>query len=163
VKLEGGTESLEAAGAIIKTGIPLMGHLGLTPQSAEKLGGFKVQGKTAEGAKVIIDDAKKLERAGCFSIVLECIPSEIAAIITRELSIPTIGIGAGPGCDGQVLVINDMAGLFDRFVPKFVKQYAKLSTQITSAVRAYKEEVESGKFPTSEHEFTIKAEELKKI
>ncbi|NQT06624.1 MAG: 3-methyl-2-oxobutanoate hydroxymethyltransferase [Candidatus Omnitrophica bacterium] len=163
VKLEGGTESLEAAEAIVGSGIPLMGHLGLTPQSIEKLGGYKVQGKTAEAAKVIIEDAKKLESAGCFSIVLECIPNAIAGIITKELKIPTIGIGAGVDCDGQVLVTNDMVGLFDRFVPKFVKQYVKLAPQISEGVKRYKKEVESGKFPTKEHTFEIKTEELKKV
>lgn len=163
VKLEGGTESLEAAEAIIKSGIQVMGHLGLTPQSIEELGGFKVQAKTAEAAKVIIEDAKKLERIGCFSIVLECIPSKIAEIITKELKIPTIGIGAGPDCDGQVLVTNDMIGLFDRFVPKFVKQYIKLSPQILEGIKAYKKEVEELRFPTEEHGFKIKTEELKKI
>ncbi|MFH1753885.1 MAG: 3-methyl-2-oxobutanoate hydroxymethyltransferase [Candidatus Omnitrophota bacterium] len=163
VKLEGGTESLDAAKAIVGAGIPLMGHLGLTPQSIEKLGGYKVQGKTAEGAKVIIEDAKKLEKAGCFSLVLECIPSPIAKIITEELSIPTIGIGAGKDCDGQVLVTNDMVGLFDRFVPKFAKQYTKASVQILEGITSFRKDVEDGKFPSKEHEFTIKTEELKKI
>lgn len=163
VKLEGGTESLEAADAIIKAGIPVMGHLGLTPQSIEKLGGFKVQGKTAEAAKVIIEDAKKLEKVGCFSIVLECIPDEIAKIITDEIEIPTIGIGAGLDCDGQVLVTNDMVGLFDRFIPKFVKQYIKLAPQILEGIKAYKKDVEEGRFPTKEHSFKIKAKELEKI
>ena len=163
VKLEGGRESLEAASAIVKAGIPVMGHLGLTPQSIEKLGGYKVQGKTAEAAKVIIDDAKKLEKAGCFSLVLECVPSQIAEIITDEIGIPTIGIGAGPDCDGQVLVTNDMVGLFDRFTPKFAKQYIRLSPQILEGIRSYKEEVEEKRFPAKEHTFTIKTEELKKI
>lgn len=163
VKLEGGTESIEVARSILNAGIPLMGHLGLTPQSIEKLGGYKVQGKTAEAAKAIIDDAKKLEEVGCFSIVLECIPSKIASIITEELKVPTIGIGAGPDCDGQVLVTNDMVGMFDRFVPKFAKQYLKLSTQISDGIKEYKREVEAGAFPSAEHEFTIKEEELKKV
>ena len=163
VKLEGGTESLEAAEAIIKAGIPVMGHLGLTPQSIEKLGGFKVQGKTAEAAEVIINDALKLEKVGCFSVVLECVPSQIAKIITKRLKVPTIGIGAGPDCDGQVLVTNDMVGLFDRFVPKFVKQYIKLSTHILKGIKTYKKEVAEGRFPAKEHEFKIKAEELEKI
>lgn len=163
VKLEGGTESLEAARAIIGAGIPVMGHLGLTPQSIEKLGGFKVQGKTAEAAKVIIDDAKKLEKIGCFSLVLECIPAEIAKIITSELAIPTIGIGAGPDCDGQVLVTSDMVGLFDRFTPKFVKQYIKLSPMILEGIKAYKKDVEEARFPSAEHTFKIKEEELKKV
>ncbi len=163
VKLEGGTESLVAAKAIINACIPVMGHLGLTPQSIEKLGGFKVQGKTAEAAKAIIEDAKKLEDAGCFSLVLECIPSEIANVITEKLKIPTIGIGAGPGCDGQVLVLNDMIGLFDRFTPKFVKRYAHVSLAIADAFKKYKEEVEKGVFPSVEHSFGIKEEELKKL
>lgn len=163
VKLEGGRESLEAAEAIIKSGIPVLGHLGLTPQSIEKLGGYKVQGKTAEAAKIIIDDAKKLEDAGCFALVLECVPAAIAKIITNKLKIPTIGIGAGPDCDGQVLVTNDMVGLFDRFLPKFAKQYVKLWDKILEAVKLYKKEVEDKKFPTAEHSFIIKEEELEKL
>lgn len=163
VKLEGGTESIEAAEAIIKAGIPVMGHLGLTPQSIEKLGGYKVQGKTAEAARVIMEDAQKLERAGCFSIVLECVPGEIASLITKRLTIPTIGIGAGADCDGQVLVINDVVGLFDRFLPKFVKQYAKISPLISNALKRYKEEVERGIFPDEAHSFAIKEDELEKL
>lgn len=163
VKLEGGTESLEAAEAIIKDGIPVLGHLGLTPQSIEKLGGYKVQGKTAQAAQVIIDDAKKLESVGCFGLVLECVPSAIAEIITSKLKIPTIGIGAGPVCDGQVLVTNDMVGLFDRFTPKFAKQYIKLWEKILDGIKQYKDEVEKGIFPTNEHSFKIKEEELEKL
>lgn len=163
VKLEGGTESIEAAESILNAGIPVMGHLGLTPQSIEKFGGYKVQGKTAEAAKVIIDDAKKLDRTGCFSLVLECVPAEIAKIITSELKVPTIGIGAGRDCDGQVLVTNDMVGLFDRFTPKFVKQYIKLSPQILEAIKAYKKEVEEGAFPDAAHSFAIKEEEMKRL
>ncbi len=163
VKLEGGAESLEAAGAIVRDGIPVVGHLGLTPQSVEKLGGFKVQGKTADAAKTIIDDARRLEDAGCFCIVLECIPSPVAKLITERLAIPTIGIGAGPDCNGQVLVINDMLGMFERFVPKFVKRYVRLAPQMLEAVKHYKTEVEKGEFPSKEHEFRIKEEELKKI
>jgi len=163
VKLEGGTESLEAAKAIVKSGIPLLGHLGLTPQSVEKLGGYKVQGKTAEAAKVIIDDAKKLEDVGCFAIVLECVPAPIAKIITGNLKIPTIGIGAGADCNGQVLVTNDMVGLFDRFTPKFAKQYTKLWNEILSSIKEYKKEVEEGSFPTTEHSFKIKEEELGRL
>jgi 3-methyl-2-oxobutanoate hydroxymethyltransferase len=144
---------LEAARTIFEAGIPVLGHLGLTPQSATKLGGFKVQGKDADAAKKIIDSAVALEKAGCFAIVLECIPDELAKTITQKLSIPTIGIGAGKNCDGQVLVINDMLGLFERFLPKFVKQYVKLAPQILEAVKKYKEEVESGKFPGPEHTF----------
>lgn len=163
VKLEGGTESLEAAASILNSGIPVLGHLGLTPQSVEKLGGYKVQGKTAEAAKAIMDDAKKLEDAGCFALVLECVPAALAKIITDKLKIPTIGIGAGPFCDGQVLVTNDMVGLFDRFTPKFVKQYVKLSVKILEGVKQYKQEVENTTFPTTEHSFKIKEEELEKL
>jgi len=154
---------LEAARAIFEAGIPVLGHLGLTPQSATKLGGLKVQGKDAAAAKKIIDSALALQEAGCFAIVLECVPNELAKIITQKLNIPTIGIGAGKDCDGQVLVINDMIGLFERFTPKFVKQYVKLAPQVLEAVRQYKEEVETGKFPGPEHTFGIKEEELKKI
>jgi len=163
VKLEGGTESLLAAKAIVKEKIPLLGHLGLTPQSVEKLGGYKVQGKTAEAAKAIIEDAKKLEAAGCFAIVLECVPAAIASIITEKLKIPTIGIGAGPVCDGQVLVTNDMVGLFDRFTPKFAKQYIKLWDNILEGIKQYKKEVEEVKFPTEKHSFKIKEEELERL
>ena len=163
VKLEGGAESLVAADAIIKRGIPLLGHLGLTPQSVEKLGGYKVQGKTAEAARIIIDDSKKLESAGCFALVLECVPAAIARIITAKLKIPTIGIGAGSDCDGQVLVTNDMVGLFDRFIPKFAKQYVKLWDKILEGIKQYKKEVEEVKFPTVEHSFKIKEDELEKL
>jgi 3-methyl-2-oxobutanoate hydroxymethyltransferase len=163
VKLEGGREAEEATKAIIDAGIPVLGHLGLTPQSVSKLGGYKTQGRDAEAARKILDDALLLEKAGCFAIVLECVPAEVARLITEKLRIPTIGIGAGPHCDGQVLVTNDMVGLFDRFVPKFVKQYAKLSTAILDGIRRYREEVESGVFPGKEHGFAIKEEELDKL
>lgn len=154
---------LKVTRAIIESGIPVLGHLGLTPQSATKLGGLKVQGKDAEAAGKIIDSAVALEEAGCFAIVLECIPDKLAKIITKKLNIPTIGIGAGADCDGQVLVINDMLGLFERFLPKFVKQYIKLAPQILEAIKRYKEEVETGKFPGEEHTFGMKTEELRKI
>ncbi|HPM43641.1 MAG TPA: 3-methyl-2-oxobutanoate hydroxymethyltransferase, partial [Candidatus Omnitrophota bacterium] len=157
VKLEGGTEALQVTSEIVKAGIPVMGHLGLTPQSAAE---FKVQGKDAASAHRIFTEAGELEKAGCFSIVLECIPDAVAKIITDRLTIPTIGIGAGPNCDGQVLVINDLVGLFDKFVPKFVKQYAKISLSISEAVKKYKEEVEKGIFPDEQHSFTMKSEEL---
>lgn len=154
VKLENQEEtSFESAEAVIKMGIPVQGHLGLTPQSVEKLGGFKVQGKTPEAAQKIIDNAKRLEAMGCFSIVLECVPSELAKALTKEISIPTIGIGAGPDCDGQVLVTNDMVGLFERFTPKFVKKYMNLAPNIKDAVRQYVDEVKEGKFPAKEHSF----------
>jgi 3-methyl-2-oxobutanoate hydroxymethyltransferase len=163
VKLEGGEEVLEATMAIINAGIPVLGHLGLTPQTVSKLGGFKVQGKDAEGANKILEQAYALERAGCFAIVLECVPDQVAKLITKKLSIPTIGIGAGPDCDGQVLVTNDMVGLFDRFVPKFVKQYVKLSAVISDGLKKYKDEVEKGIFPDATHSFSIKDEEIKKL
>jgi len=140
-----------------------MGHIGLTPQTADKLGGFKVQGKDAEAAERLIKQAIELEKAGCFSIVLECVPDKIAELITGKLKIPTIGIGAGVHCDGQVLVIHDMLGLFNRYTPKFVKKYAELSPVILKAVENYRDEVIRGKFPGQEHSFGIKEEELKKI
>ena len=147
----------------IKAGISVMGHIGLTPQTADKLGGFKVQGRDAETAKKLIKQAHLLEDLGCFSIVLECVPDMIAERITEELKIPTIGIGAGIHCDGQVLVTHDLLGLFERFHPKFVKQYVNISDEIKNAIEEYKREVLEGKFPTKEHSFTIKQEELEKI
>ncbi|MFA5286925.1 MAG: 3-methyl-2-oxobutanoate hydroxymethyltransferase [Candidatus Omnitrophota bacterium] len=163
IKLEWFDQCNEVTEEIIKAGIPVMGHIGLTPQTAEKIGGFKVQGKDAETAKKLIQEAIELERLGCFSIVLECIPDKIAAIITQNLKIPTIGIGAGINCDGQVLVINDMLGLFERYTPKFVKKYINLSGLILEAIEKYKNEVIQEKFPAKEHTFTIKEEELRKI
>lgn len=163
VKLEWFDRCLEVTEQIIKAGIAVMGHIGLTPQTADKLGGFKVQGKDAEAAQRLIEQAKALEKLGCFSIVLECIPDKIAELITKQLKIPTIGIGAGIHCDGQVLVAHDMLGLFDRYKPKFVKQYINLGPLIQSAVEEYRKEVKAGLFPTVEHSFTIKAEEFKKI
>ena len=163
VKLEWFDKCLEVTQQIIRAGIPVMGHIGLTPQTADKLGGFKVQGKDAEAAQRLIWQAGELEKLGCFSIVLECVPDKIAAIITKKLKIPTIGIGAGKDCDGQVLVTHDMLGLFERFTPKFVKKYVNLSAQIFEALEKYKMEVIEGKFPAAEHSFSIKAEELKKI
>ncbi len=133
--------------AIVRAGIPVQGHIGLTPQRIAELGGFKVQGKTREAAQKLIDSAQALEKAGCFSIVLEAIPAPVAAEITQSVSIPTIGIGAGPHCDGQVLVYHDILGMFERFVPKFVKQYAKLSEPIVEALRTYCDEVRDGSFP----------------
>ena len=163
VKLEWFDRCLEVTEAIIKEGIPVMGHIGLTPQTADKLGGFKVQGKDAETAKRLIEQAEALEKLGCFSIVLECVPDKIAKMITEKLKVPTIGIGAGIFCDGQVLVTHDLLGLFERFKPKFVKRYINLSELILKAIQEYKAEVIEEKFPTQEHSFTIKEEELKKL
>lgn len=163
VKLEGGASVLPQVQAMVKAGIPVQGHLGLTPQSAAQLGGFKVQGKNADAAKQLLEDALALSEAGCFSIVLEAIPEEIAHRITQNVPIPTIGIGAGSGCDGQVLVIHDLIGLFERFTPKFVKQYAKLSADIKQAINSYKQEVEKGIFPGPEHCFHLPKQELNKL
>jgi len=163
VKLEWFDKCLEVTEQIIKSGIPVMGHIGLTPQTADKLGGFKVQGKDAEHAKFLIQQAVDLEKLGCFAIVLECVPEKLAELITKKIKIPTIGIGAGIHCDGQVLVINDMLGLFERFTPKFVKKYINLSPMILQALEEYKNDVIQGKFPGPEHSFSIKEEELKKL
>ena len=163
VKLEGGDEVLDATKSIVNAGIPVLGHLGLTPQTMSKLGGFKVQGKDASAAAKILEQALRLEKAGCFAIVLECVPDKVAKLITEKLNIPTISCGAGPFCDGQVLVTNDMIGIFDRFVPKFVKQYIKLAPMILDAVKKYKDEVENGLFPDAAHSFAIKDEEIKKL
>ncbi len=163
VKLEGGATMKEIVKAIVRAGIPVMGHIGLTPQTFTMLGGFKVQGRDAQAAQRIIDDALLLEDAGAFSVLLEAIPAPIAKRITERLRVPTIGIGAGPHCDGQVLVIHDMLGLFDRFTPKFAKRYVNLSPLIIKAFESYREEVQRGEFPTEEHSFHIDEEELKKI
>jgi len=153
VKLEGGREIAESVQRMTSAGIPVVGHLGLTPQSVQQFGGFKVQGKDEIAAQRIEDDAKILEEAGAFSVVLECVPAALAQRITDSLSIPTIGIGAGAGCDGQVLVINDMLGMYERFLPKFVKKYANLNENIREAVKQYIEEVKEGTFPDEEHSF----------
>lgn len=163
VKLEWFDKCLEVTKEIIQALIPVMGHIGLTPQTADKLGGFKVQGKDAETATRLIEQALSLEQSGCFALVIECVPDKIAAMITSRLKIPVIGIGAGSYCDGQVLVSHDMLGLFERYKPKFVKQYVNLSALISKAVEEYKQEVIAGTFPAREHTFTIKEEELKKI
>jgi 3-methyl-2-oxobutanoate hydroxymethyltransferase len=148
VKLEGGAAVLDRVEAMVRFGIPVMGHLGMTPQSVNRYGGYKVQGKEPERAHALLTDARALEAAGAFSIVLEAIPADLAKTITGTLSIPTIGIGAGPSCDGQVLVLFDLLGLFDEFVPKFVKPYAHLKAEALQALRRYREEVEQGKFPS---------------
>lgn len=163
IKLEWFDKCLEVTEQIIKAGLPVMGHIGLTPQTAEKQGGFKVQGKDAEAAKRLIDQALALEKLGCFSVLLECVPDKIAGLITSRLKIPTISCGAGPQCDGQVLVTHDILGLFERYKPKFVKQYINLSPLIQKAVEEYKQEVIEGKFPGKEHTFTIKEEEFRKL
>ncbi len=163
VKLEGGAEIIDKIKAIIDAKIPVMGHIGLTPQSVNLFGGFKVQGKSEEKAKAIIEDALLLEKAGVFAIVLEGIPEKLAKIITEKLSIPTIGIGAGVDCDGQVLVINDMLGINDGFIPKFVKEYRCIHEDITSGTLEYISEVKSGEFPKMEHTFSIDDEVIKKL
>jgi 3-methyl-2-oxobutanoate hydroxymethyltransferase len=152
VKLEGGRRIEDAVAALTDAGIPVMGHLGLTPQSVLQLGGYRVQGKGAE-AEPLIEDARALEAAGCFALVFESIPAKLAERATAAIGIPTIGIGAGPGCDGQVLVLHDMLGLFEEFQPKFVKRYAELAGTIEEAVRRYAHEVEEGSFPGPEHSF----------
>ena len=163
VKLEGGSEVAPVVKAIVTAGIPVCAHIGLTPQTATQLSGFKVQGKDAESARNLINAAKDLETAGAFMVVMECIPETLAARITKELTIPTIGIGAGKECDGQVLVYHDTVGLFERFTPKFVKQYIKLNPMILDALKEYKNEVENGIFPGEEHIFTMSKEEAEKI
>jgi 3-methyl-2-oxobutanoate hydroxymethyltransferase len=163
VKLEGGASVKETVRAIVRAGIPVMGHLGLTPQTISMLGGFKVQGKDAQAAQKIIDDALSLEDAGAFSVLLEAVPAPIAKRVTERLNVPTIGIGAGVHCDGQVLVVHDMLGLFDRFTPKFAKRYINLSELMLKAFDAYREEVVKGTFPTDQHSFHMDEKELSKV
>ncbi len=163
VKLEGGLEVTETVRAIVEAGIPVMAHIGLTPQTIGKLGGFRVQGKDLASARKLLDSALALEEAGACSVVMECIPDKLAALISKSLKIPTVGIGAGPECDGQVLVTNDLLGLFEKFLPKFVKQYIKLFPMIKEAIEAYKKEVEAGKFPGPEHSFIMEARDLGKL
>ncbi|NLM34448.1 MAG: 3-methyl-2-oxobutanoate hydroxymethyltransferase [Clostridiales bacterium] len=155
VKIEGGSEVVEQIKAIVKASIPVMGHIGLTPQSVNAFGGFKVQGKTEAAAKKLLEDALAIEEAGAFAITLECVPAKLAQLISSKLTIPTIGIGAGKGCDGQILVYQDMLGMFNDFTPKFVKQYNQVGELIKSSIKAYKAEVEEGLFPGPEHEFSI--------
>lgn len=153
VKLEGGKEMADTIRAIVGTGIPVMGHIGLQPQTTMLSQGYKVQGKTAEAALRLIEDAKALEEAGVFCITLEMVTNEVAKIISETVHVPTIGIGSGPSCDGQVLVIHDMLGMYEKLKPKFVKRYLSLSKDIQNALESYKEDVETGKFPTKEHLF----------
>ncbi len=163
VKLEGGVNIAEKVSRIVDCGIPVMGHIGLTPQSIHQLGGHKIQGKTLEAAVRLLEDAKALEKAGAFTIVLETVPAPLATLITQKAGVPTIGIGAGAGCDGQVLVINDMLGSFTDFVPKHAKQYARLNDIIKNAVTEYYNEVTAGSFPTDRQSFSMDESILAKL
>jgi 3-methyl-2-oxobutanoate hydroxymethyltransferase len=160
VKLEGARATLSRARSLVEAGIPVMGHIGLTPQSATMLGGFKAQGRSAGKARALLADARALEAAGCFAVVLEAVPAPVAERITAELTVPTIGIGAGSGCDGQVLVWHDLLGLYEGSAPRFVKQYADLAAEIRRALETYVAEVRSGAFPEEQHTYSIPAEEL---
>nr|WP_119093111.1 3-methyl-2-oxobutanoate hydroxymethyltransferase [Trichococcus shcherbakoviae] len=163
VKLEGGIEVCPQIKAIVEASIPVMAHLGLTPQSVNAFGGFKVQGKDEEAARSLIEQAKAVEAAGAFAVVLECIPAKLAELITKSISIPTIGIGAGNGCDGQVLVYQDMLGLYSDFTPKFVKRYAEIGPQMQTAIEDYITEVKSGAFPAAEHTFALSDAVIEKL
>ena len=160
VKLEGAGPTLSRVQAIVGAGVPVMGHVGLTPQSATMLGGFKAQGRTAEKAERLYEDARALEAAGCFAIVLEAVPAPVAAAVTETLTVPTIGIGAGAECDGQVLVWHDLLGLYEGKAPRFVKRYADLATEAKRALEAYVEDVREGRFPEEQHTYAIPDEEL---
>jgi len=159
VKLEGGRERVESIQAIVAAGIPVMGHLGLTPQSVHQLGGFRPQGRQASAAQRLMEDAKLLQEAGCFGLVLESVPERLAGLISQRLEIPTIGIGAGRGCDGQVLVTHDLLGLFDRFTPRFVKRYASLHAEMVQAFTEYRKDVLDGSFPAEEHSVEMPEDE----
>lgn len=163
VKLEGGENVVPTVQALTRAGIPVVAHIGLTPQTAGQLGGFKVQGRDLESAKQLLHDAQALEQAGAFMIVLEAIPRQVAKQISQALTIPTIGIGAGFECDGQVLVFHDLLGLFDRFKPKFVKQYAQLGHQAIESIREFRDDVKSGLFPAEEHTFGLSDEVIQKL
>jgi 3-methyl-2-oxobutanoate hydroxymethyltransferase len=163
IKLEGGREVADTVQAIVNAGIPAVGHIGLTPQSIHKLGGYKAQGRTASAARRLLEDALILQEAGCFALVLEAVPDRVAELISHKLDIPTIGIGAGPSCDGQVLVTHDLLGLFDRFTPKFVKQYANLNAEMLRAFGEYKQEVTTHHFPGEEHTFSIPDDEWRAL
>jgi 3-methyl-2-oxobutanoate hydroxymethyltransferase len=158
VKLEGGLEMCGIVRALVDAGVPVMAHIGLTPQTASQLGGFKLQGKGLDDARRLLAEAKGLEEAGAFGLLIECIPDKLAQVITESITIPTIGIGAGVYCDGQVLVINDMLGMFDKFTPKFVKKYANLSPIIKESIQQYNNEVKAGTYPASEHSFSSDAD-----
>lgn len=163
VKLEGGTDYSATIKYLTRSGIPVVGHIGLTPQTAAQLGGFKVQGKDLESASRLVEDARSIENSGAVMLVIEAIPAALADIISKRISIPTIGIGAGNSCNGQVLVLHDMLGLFSRFVPRFVKQYDKLEIQIDKAVRQYCQEVKTSAFPSEEHTFGLNQEVISKL
>lgn len=163
VKLEGGVEVAEHIDAVVKASIPVMGHIGLTPQSVNAFGGFKVQGKSEEAAKKLIEDALAVEKSGAFALVMEGVPSKLAAMVTEKLSIPTIGIGAGDKCDGQILVYQDMLGMFSDFTPKFVKKYENLGDRMRNAFATYIDEVKNGSFPSEEHGFKIDEEVIEKL
>ncbi len=163
VKLEGGKEVVEQIKAIVNASIPVVAHIGLTPQSINAFGGFKVQGKSEEAAKRLLEEARAVEEAGAFAVVLECVPAKLAEFISKQISIPTIGIGAGAGCDGQVLVYQDMLGMYSDFVPKFVKQYAKVGEVMKKAFEEYIKEVKDGVFPEEKHTFKIDEEVIEKL
>jgi 3-methyl-2-oxobutanoate hydroxymethyltransferase len=163
VKLEGGVEVAGVVEALVKAGVPVLGHVGLTPQTASALGGYRLQGKDEESVRRIVDGAVALDRAGCWGVVLELVPTELAKLVTERIGIPTIGIGAGAHCDGQVLVFHDVVGLFSGFTPTFVKRYAEAGDAIREALKRYAEEVRSGAFPAREQSFTISAEVLRRL
>jgi len=163
VKLEGGAQVADTVKRLVNAGIPVVGHLGLTPQTAGMIGGYRMQGGTAKSAKKILEDAILLEEAGAFMIVLECIPSRVGKLVSEKVSVPIIGIGAGPDCDGQVLVVNDMLGIKAGYSPKFVKKFADLDTVMRNAARTFKEEVEQTIFPSKDHSFSMPDEEFEKI
>ncbi len=163
VKLEGGIEMADTVRAIVDTGIPVMGHIGLQPQTTMLSEGYRVQGKTKDTALKLIESAKALEKAGVFSIALEMVTHEVAKIISESISVPTIGIGSGKNCDGQVLVIHDMLGMYDKLEPKFVKRYLSLSKDITNALESYRKDIETGQFPAEEHSFSMEKSELDKL
>lgn len=163
VKLEGGKEVCPQVKAVTEAGIPVMGHLGLTPQSINALGGHRVQGKTQQAAQKLLDDARALQEAGAFAVVLECVPEKLADKVTKELEIPTIGIGAGSGCDGQVLVYQDMLGMFSDFTPKFVKKFANVGQVMKEAFKSYIDEMQQGNFPSQEHCYSIDDDIIEKL
>ncbi|QJA06085.1 3-methyl-2-oxobutanoate hydroxymethyltransferase [Thermosulfurimonas marina] len=163
VKMEGGQEVAEIVAAVVRAGIPVLGHIGLTPQRASALGGYRVQGRDLEGARKLLADAEALVEAGVFALLLECVPAELSRIITQRVPVPTIGIGAGPHCDGQILVFHDVVGLWPRFRPKFVRSYAELAPEIVRALRNYAQDVRAGNFPGPEESFSLSEEVLKAL